>query len=251
MTSRFPGNAFHDWTKVAKRHKWVRAVGADVSVVIMTSHSSWIKSSNWTNVIPQSALLLWGHNPPYYYAVLVDQILVNACAPHYQSGFMQVTAPDDFKLGVESWAPVIASFGLKRTVRHYKAIEFNIEILLNINNFQFCGAPVRQPWKPRPAKNTNQCLPLISVQLRVVLEQYPGTHTYTLTNMAHAHTYIHTPKVIWKGQYARTTGGELFWWRFFFFWWRVVLVGSCIVYGGECRSCPHWRKSGGGGGVVG
>ena len=96
-----------DWTKVAKRHTWVCA---DVSVVIMTSHSSWIKSSNWTKVIQESALLLWGHNPPYYYAVLVGQILVNACAPHYQSGFMQVTAPDDFKLGVESLAPLIPSF---------------------------------------------------------------------------------------------------------------------------------------------
>ena len=36
-----------DWTKVAKRNRWVRA---DVSVVIMTSQSSWIKSSNWTKV---------------------------------------------------------------------------------------------------------------------------------------------------------------------------------------------------------
>ena len=36
-----------DWTKVAKRNRWVRA---DVSVVIMTSQSFWIKCSNWKKV---------------------------------------------------------------------------------------------------------------------------------------------------------------------------------------------------------
>ena len=53
-----------DWTKVAKRNRWVRA---DVSVVIMTSHSSWIKSSNWTKVTQQytreCAAIMRSHSP--------------------------------------------------------------------------------------------------------------------------------------------------------------------------------------------
>ena len=36
-----------------------------------------------------------------------------------------------------------ARIGLKSTVRHYKTIKFNIRILLNIHNFQFCGTQSR------------------------------------------------------------------------------------------------------------
>ena len=79
-----------DWTKVAKRNRLVRA---DVSVVIMTSQSSWIKSSNWKKVTQEECAAIMRSQFPLllYYAVLVGQILVNACAPYYQGGFVQVT----------------------------------------------------------------------------------------------------------------------------------------------------------------
>ena len=72
-------NVWRFWrssTKVAKSNRWVRA---DVSVVIMTSQSSWIKSSNWKKVTQEEYAAIMRSQFPLllYYAVLVGQILVS------------------------------------------------------------------------------------------------------------------------------------------------------------------------------
>ena len=86
------------WIRISKNGQMLQInnrleMRAYVSVVIMTSQSSWIKSSNWKKVTQEECAAIMRSQFPLllYYAVLVGQILVNACAPYYQGGFVQVT----------------------------------------------------------------------------------------------------------------------------------------------------------------
>ena len=75
-----------------------------------------------------------------------------------------------------------ARIGIKSTIRPYKTIKFYITILLNIHNFQFCGALHAQifimrlcnfPYScPPPPNPKNGSTPLFQIQIHFSLTEY-------------------------------------------------------------------------------